>query len=421
MSGHQFAIMGGSVWGNRGAEAMLMTVITEVRKADPEAVFNVYTIYPEKDKTLVQDPKICFLSGEPLSVALVHFPFALLAAPFRILKIKIPLPESIKKLRESDFLLDIGGITFSDGRAFQLLYNVFTIWPAILLGVPVIKLSQAMGPFEQGLNRKLASHFLPKCHKIFTRGSMSDNYTSQLVGLDENREQAADIAFLFEPYYSLSEENEEKVKELVSKIQTWKQAGEKVISIVPSSLVLKRSTKQGSDYPGKLLNLFLSTKDEPMRYVFLPNGTREGSEKFMNNDIIAINVIQEKFKQELDQDTYERIEWVNYDLNTRGVRQIIGLTDGLVASRFHAMVAGLSLCVPTMVIGWSHKYRETLADFGMQSYAIDYKNTDLKILETYERFLQNLDDIKSQLQENIQKVKTSSKKQFNYLRQIIIG
>ena len=421
MSGHQFAIMGGSVWGNRGAEAMLMTVITEVRKADPEAVFNVYTIYPEKDKTLVQDPKICFLSGEPLSVALVHFPFALLAAPFRILKIKITLPEYIKKLRESDFLLDIGGITFSDGRAFQLLYNVFTIWPAILLGVPVIKLSQAMGPFEQGLNRKLASHFLPKCHKIFTRGSMSDNYTSQLVGLDENREQAADIAFLFEPYYSLSEENEEKVKELVSKIQAWKQAGEKVISIVPSSLVLKRSTKQGSDYPGKLLNLFLSTKDEPVRYVFLPNGTREGSEKLMNNDIIAINVIKEKFKQELDQDTYERIEWVNYDINTRGVRQIIGLTDGLVASRFHAMVAGLSLCVPTMVIGWSHKYRETLADFGMQSYAIDYKNTDLKILETYKKFLQNLDDIKSQLQENIQKVKTSSNKQFNYLRQIIIG
>ena len=421
MSEHQFAIMGGSVWGNRGAEAMLMTVIAEVRKADPEAVFNVYTIYPEKDKTLVQDPKICFLSGEPLSVASVHFPFALLAFPFRLLKIKIPLPKSVKMLRDSDFLLDIGGITFSDGRALQLLYNVFTIWPAILLGVPVIKLSQAMGPFEQGLNRKLASHFLPKCHKIYTRGSMSDNYTSQLVGLDENREQAADIAFLFEPYYSLSEENEEKVKELVSKIQAWKQAGEKVISIVPSSLVLKRSTKHGSDYPGKLLNLFLSTKDEPVRYVFLPNGTREGSEKLMNNDIIAINVIKEKFKQELDQDTYERIEWVNYDINTRGVRQIIGLTDGLVASRFHAMVAGLSLCVPTMVIGWSHKYRETLADFGMQSYAIDYKNTDLKILETYKKFLQNLDDIKSQLQENIQKVKTSSKKQFNYLRQIIIG
>lgn len=248
MSEHQFAIMGGSVWGNRGAEAMLMTVIAEVRKADPEAVFNVYTIYPEKDKTLVQDPKIRFLSGEPLSVGLLHFPFALLAALFRLIKIKIPLPKSVRRLRESNFLLDIGGITFSDGRAMQLLYNVFTIWPAMLLGVPVIKLSQAMGPFNTTLNRKLASHFLPKCRKIFTRGSMSDNYTSQLDGLDENREQAADIAFLFEPNYSLSDENEDKLKKLESKIQAWKHAGEKVVSIVPSSLVLKRSTKHGSDY-----------------------------------------------------------------------------------------------------------------------------------------------------------------------------
>lgn len=420
MTGHKFALMGGSVWGNRGAEAMLMTVIAKIREVDPEAVFNVYTIYPQKDKLLIQDPKIRFFSGEPLSVALVHFPFALLAAPFRLLKIKIPLPKPVKILRDSDFLLDIGGITFSDGRVMQLFYNVFTIWPAMLLGVPVIKLSQAMGPFNTTLNRKLATHFLPKCHKIFTRGSMTDSYTNQLMGTN-NTEQAADIAFLYEPEYSLSQENEGQIEELKSKIKAWKQTGEKVISVVPSSLVLKRSVKQGGDYPGKLLNLFLSTKDESVRYVFLPNGTREGSDKLMNNDIIAINVIQEKFKQELDQDSFEKIEWVNYDINTRGVRQIIGLTDGLVASRFHAMVAGLSLCVPTMVIGWSHKYRETLADFGMQSYAIDFKNTDLKILATYRKFLHNLSEIKSQLDNNILRVKASSNRQFEYLRQIIGG
>lgn len=421
MTGHRFAVMGGSVWGNRGAEAMLMTIIAEIRKVESETIFNVYTIYPQKDKSLVQDPRIRFLSGEPFSVALVHFPFALLAAAFRLIGIKFPLPDSVRVLRDSDFLLDIGGITFSDGRNLQLLYNVFTIWPAILLGVPVVKLSQAMGPFNKRLNRKLASRFLPKCQKIFTRGSISDNYISQVIGLKGNAEQSADIAFLFEPDYSLSEENEGKVKALKSKIQSWKQAGEKVISIVPSSLVLKRSAKQGANYPGKLLNLILSTKDKPIRYVFLPNGTREGSEKLMNNDIIAINTIRERFAMELDREEIEKIEWVNYDINTHGVRQIIGASDGLVASRFHAMVAGLSLCVPTMVIGWSHKYRETLADFDMQNYAIDYKNTDIKILYVYKMFIQNLGDIQSQLQKSILKVKTSSNKQFEYLRQTIVG
>lgn len=400
MAGNKFALMGGSIWGNRGAEAMLMTVVAEVRKVDPEAVFNVYTIYPQKDKSLVQDPKIRFLNGEPLSVALVHFPFALLAAIFRLLKIDLPLPRAVALLRDSDFLLDIGGITFSDGRAMQLLYNVFTIWPAMLLGVPVIKLSQAMGPFNTTLNRKLAAYFLPKCRKIFTRGSMTDSYTKQLIGMN-NTEHAADIAFLYEPEYSLSKENEEQVEELKSKIKVWKQAGEKVISIVPSSLVLKRSIKQGSDYSGKLLNLFLSTKGKPIRYVFLPNGTRAESEKSMNNDIIAINAIREKFKQELDQETFEKIEWIDYDINTRGVRQIIGSTDGLVASRFHAMVAGLALCVPTMVIGWSHKYRNTLVDFGMHSYTIDYNNTELKYLEEYRKLLNNLGNNKSQLKKKI--------------------
>ncbi len=421
MAGKQYAIMGGSVWGNRGAEAMLMTVIAEIRKFDPEAIFNVYSIYPEKDRVLVQDENIRFLSGKALTVAITHFLWALLAALFRLLRIKIPLPKSVATLRESDYLLDIGGITFSDERALQLLYNVFTIWPAMLLGVPVIKLSQAMGPFKTNLNRRLAEHFLPKCKRIFTRGIMTHEYVQALPRLDGKIEQAADIAFLFELDYSLSQENEEKAANLRSKILEWKNAGEKVISIVPSSLVLKRSLKQGTDYPGKLLNLYLNTQGKHFRYVFLPNGTREGSEETMNNDIIAIDAVREKFRQELSAQEFEKIEWVDYDINTRGVREIIGATDGLVASRFHAMVAGLSLCVPTMVIGWSHKYRETLADFGMQNYAIDYKNTDLKIVKAYQVFLDNVDSIKKQLETRIDGVKASSTKQFEYLRQVNIG
>jgi len=421
MTGKQYAIMGGSVWGNRGAEAMLMTVIAEIRKFEPEAIFNVFTIYPEKDRVLVQDDAIRFMSGAPLAVALNHFGWALLAAPFRLIGIKIPLPRSAAALRNSDYLLDIGGITFSDGRALQLLYNVFSIWPAMLLGVPVIKLSQALGPFKTNLNRILAKRYLPRCKRIFTRGYLTHEFVQSLPYLDEKIEQAADIAFFYEPDYSLSQENEEKAADLRSSILEWKEAGEKVITIVPSSLVLKRSQKQGSDYPEKLLNLCLDTSGNAIRYVFLPNGTREGSDKTMNNDIVAIEVIREKFRQELSDDEYGKIEWVDYDINTRGVRQIIGATDGLVASRFHAMIAGLSLCVPTMVIGWSHKYRETLADFGMQNYAIDYKNTDLKISKAYRTFINNLDEIKIQLESKIGQVRTSSSKQFEYLRRLNLG
>jgi polysaccharide pyruvyl transferase WcaK-like protein len=416
----RYAIMGGSIWGNRGAEAMLMTVIAQVRHFDPEAIFNVYTIYPSKDNALLQDEKIRFFSGQPLAVAITHFFFSIVNYPFRKIGLKIPLPTPVSALRDSDLLLDIGGITFSDGRTVQLLYNVFTILPAMLMGVPVIKLSQAMGPFKTFLNKKLAKFFLPRCRKVFSRGKLTNDFVTKLLGTEYSIEQAADIAFLFDLKDSLSHENEDKVAEIKNQINNWKNEGDTVISIVPSSLVLKRSTKQGTDYPGKLLNLVLSIKDKPFRFVFLPNGTRAGSESLMNNDIIAINAIQEKFQQELSPDDFKRISWVDFDLNTRGVREIIGACDGLIASRFHSMVAGLSLCVPTMVIGWSHKYRETLAEFDMQNYAIDYKNTDLKILKAFIDFVSNLPIIKQQLITNVEKVKASSRKQFEFLRQFCV-
>jgi len=57
----------------------------------------------------------------------------------------------------------------------------------------------------------------------------------------------------------------------------------------------------------------------------------------------------------------------------------------------------------------------------MQNYAIDYKNTDLKIVKAYQIFLDNIDSIKAHLETRIDGVKASSTKQFEYIRQISIG
>ena len=75
----------------------------------------------------------------------------------------------------------------------------------------------------------------------------------------------------------------------------------------------------------------------------------------------------------------ELIDWVDYDVNTAGIRRIIQQADVLVTSRYHAMIAGLCLSVPTLVIGWSHKYRETMAYFGLAEYALDFSRDDVHI------------------------------------------
>ena len=63
------------------------------------------------------------------------------------------------------------------------------------------------------------------------------------------------------------------------------------------------------------------------------------------------------------------------------------------------MVADLALCVLTIVIRWSHKHRETPADFGIQSYAIDYRNKDLKKFEVNRKILKILSNTQFQLKE----------------------
>ncbi len=109
---------------------------------------------------------ITILSGKPLSLATRHFFGALIGAFCKKIGAGIPKGEFFKiarALAESDVLLDIGGITFSDGREKYLPFNILSIWPAMLLGVPVVKLAQAVGPFKNPLNRFLRKDFLFRC------------------------------------------------------------------------------------------------------------------------------------------------------------------------------------------------------------------------------------------------------------------
>jgi polysaccharide pyruvyl transferase WcaK-like protein len=47
------------------------------------------------------------------------------------------------------------------------------------------------------------------------------------------------------------------------------------------------------------------------------------------------------------------------------LKAALGQAAAAVASRFHAVVGCLSQSVPTLAMGWSHKYRELLDDFGV--------------------------------------------------------
>ncbi len=417
------SIVGGTVWGNRGAESMLVTTIGRIRETHPEALFNVLSYYARKDRELIQDQAISVLSSKPLSMITRHFLAALMAVVLVQLGLKIPNTRFFhiaRALHESDVLLDVGGITFSDGREKFLPFNILTIWPAMILGVPVVKLAQAVGPFHHKINRIPASLFLTHCSHIFARGSRSAEHLQDL-GLPESHwDEVPDVAFLYKPAYSLSNEGDSFVDRLAVWVATAKKTGNQVVVLSPSVLVDLQSQKKGLDYINRFLDLVRGNRHQTFVYIVMPNATRKGSDQSHNNDLLTIQRMRAAAQEgRLDNDLLDRIAWVDEDINTASVRRIIAMADLVITSRYHAMISSLCLEKPTVVIGWGHKYKETLDYFGLGEFSLDFGDEKADLQATLQKLQSSRQEVIQKLAKHLPDVRSKAEIQFHWLDQVL--
>jgi polysaccharide pyruvyl transferase WcaK-like protein len=289
-----------------------------------------------------------------------------------------------------------------------LPFNILNILPAMLVKVPVIKLAQAVGPFNNPLNRWAARFFFKRCHRIYARGRTTADYLESLALPPEKWQLSADIAFLYEAAYSVSHENENKVDTAEKILTDWQTAKHTIIGLAPSSLVYKEALKHDRDYVGHFIKL-IDTMPEDTHYVLIPNATREGSDATFNNDLIVIKAIL----QAAPELAKTRVLAVDYDVNTASSRRLVALCDVLVTSRFHAMISSLSLGIPPVVVGWSHKYAEVLAAFDLESFALDFNQPNVDLALQVQQVLGNKAVIQAQLTANLHIVQALAAHQFN--------
>jgi polysaccharide pyruvyl transferase WcaK-like protein len=400
---------------------MLVTVIGKLRRRFPDAGFKVFTYYPKEDRELVTQKHVDILSCKPASLVLRFLPFAVMEWLANRIGLRLPdrcLTRVVQELRKCDVLVDISGVSFVSGREIYLPFNILTIWPALMLGVPVVKLSQALGNFNNPVTRACAKVFLPECRRIFARGQTTEAHL-QGLGLD-NFERAADTAFLFRPEYSLTAENENKNEAIEIELLDLKKAGKSILAIAPSSLVHNSSQKAGKDYIQAILELVSHFDRNGMHFLFLPNSNREGSEKNRNNDLTVIRALREQARLTMPAYLFERMHWVLWDANTRSLKKLLSYCEMLFTSRFHAMIAALSLGVPVLVMGWSHKYVEALADFGLERYAADFDDTQTDLANLADELYSNREQLRKDILDHLVNVQDLSERQFSYLESLIL-
>jgi colanic acid/amylovoran biosynthesis protein len=408
------SIIGATLHGNHGAEAMLAATIARIRARVEGAEFSVFSYYPREDRRLISDPKVSVYSATPISIAFVLFPLALLLASLRLVGLgclRRLFPAAIRALGGSAVMVDVAGVSFIDGREKFLPFNILTILPAMLLHVPVVKFAQAMGPFNDPINRMAARIFLTRCIRVFGRGEQTMKHLRTIGFPPERFSRAADMAFLLEEQDGLGSTSRDYTNELINKLGALKTSRYFIIGICPSSVLYN---EHGYDYITRLADFVADQLAAGNAILLYPNATRaDRPDKLFNNDLPLIKKIYSALPSGCD---HTSIIDVDRDIFAVDLKRLVAFCDMVVVSRFHAMIAALAAGVPPLVLGWSHKYAEVMDDFeiGEEAFNFDMRD-DIDLSAEVVDMRARLDVVRARISDNLNRVRALSTTQIEYV------
>ena len=398
----RIAIIGAALSANKGAAAMVESVMARLPNEMGDCHFDILTTYPDADASRVPAGADAAVVGlQPLRLALVEFPIACLALVARTLRIPLFWVRSrgCRSMLDSSVVVDVAGISFADGRGFAIVvYNALMTGVPLLLGVPTVKAAQALGPFQSIPNKWLAPLVLRRVKTVCARGSRTREHLDSLGGV--NVVDVADLAFSLDEAAGLPS----AVSTALSSIDS------NFIVVMPSAVVKGIFESAGGDYVSAMASLVTEIRSKTGRSVVIaPHSYRAGLPEGRMNDGPVCREVAEACVGD------SQVLGLDSDLTAGELRHLVALGSVLVTSRFHAMISGLATSTPTVVVGWSHKYKEVLDDFGLSSLGLDSSalNNPSEIADVVARVLSTRDELSQQITAALPAVKVRSLRNFS--------
>ena len=404
----RIAIIGAALSANKGAAAMVESVMARLPNEMGECHFDVLTTYPEADESRVPEGVDAAVVGlQPLRLALVEFPIACLALVARTLRLPLFWVRSrgCRTMLDSAVVVDVAGISFADGRGFAIVvYNALMTGVPLLLGVPVVKAAQALGPFQSMPNKWLAPLVLRRVKTVCARGARTREHLDSLGGV--NAVDVADLAFSLDEAAGLPIEVSSALGSIDSNF----------IVVMPSAVVRGIFEAKGGDYVTAMASLVSEIRSKTGRSVVIaPHSYRAGLPEGRMNDGPVCREVASACAGDI------QVLGLDADLTAGELRHLVALSSVLVTSRFHAMISGLATSTPTVVVGWSHKYKEVLDDFGLSSLGLDSSalNNPSEIADVVARVLSTRDELSQQISAALPAVKIRSLRNFSAIAEAV--
>ena len=398
----RIAIIGAALSANKGAAAMVESVMARLPNEMGDCHFDILTTYPDADASRIPAGADAAVVGlQPLRLALVEFPIACLALVARTLRIPLFWVRSrgCRSMLDSSVVVDVAGISFADGRGFAIVvYNALMTGVPLLLGVPTVKAAQALGPFQSTPNKWLAPLVLRRVKTVCARGARTREHLDSLGGV--NAVDVADLAFSLDEAAGLPS----AVSTALGSIDS------NFIVVMPSAVVKGIFESTGGNYVSAMVSLVTEIRSKTGRSVVIaPHSYRAGLPEGRMNDGPVCREVAEACVSD------SQVLGLDSDLTAGELRHLVALGSVLVTSRFHAMISGLATSTPTVVVGWSHKYKEVLDDFGLSSLGLDSSalNNPSEIADVVARVLSTRDELSQQITAALPAVKVRSLRNFS--------
>ncbi|OHE88786.1 MAG: hypothetical protein A3G75_07525, partial [Verrucomicrobia bacterium RIFCSPLOWO2_12_FULL_64_8] len=340
-------IIAATFTGNHGAEAMIEACLGHLGSLYPGARFHVISYAPKADlkwiterhASEVGEGRLLVHSCKPFELLARWLPLSLALRVLPLLRGEAPRSSlaGIRKLLALDFVVDLAGVSFMDGREIFLPFNVLTLFPFLLHRVPVFKLSQALGPFKGPVNRALARAVLGRVELTVARGRLTYRHLETLC-MDPAR-----ILYAPDTTFGLGVHGDEGTRD-------------RDVVILPSSLVAKKNPS----YESLMAETVRLLDGAGISVTLLAHSWKEGSHARRNNDFPLCERIFQRA-------ACPNVRLLGPGLSARELKHVIAAHKVLVGSRFHGMIAALDVGTPPLVLGWGHKYAEVLKEFDLES------------------------------------------------------
>lgn len=358
------ALCGACMSGNMGGQALYISMVESLREFLGEIEVTVISKYPVDDAHACREQgwrMVSFATGTQLAflpVVLLIWLLRSLGIPRSMLAVGPLSPYA-----ENDVLVDLSGISFTDARSLSgLVINSLWLMPAIATGIPLVKASQAMGPFNKLYVNLASRFFLPRAAVLVARGEKSARYLREFLP-GRVIHELPDVAFALIPA------PDEQVDRILS--DNGLEAGKPYCVVGPSLAVDIMVAASGSKR--SYAEMMARVVDNLVELSGLPVILVPHERSHHGGSVDDLSVCRKVFEHVNHPET---VKILTADYSAAVLKAIIARGEVAVGSRFHFLVAAMSSNVPGLAIAWSHKYYEMMKMVGMEEYVINHLDAD---------------------------------------------